>query len=271
MKRNLNQHIKNIERQEQKLFNKPANPLFQSTIGPASQKLQDKIPEKLKVGLNTAFYKGFQLVFEKGSSIIEKTYDKSKISSDYDMYDYAVGKEFSKRHMRMLDKQSKQSKLMNSSFSAIEGGVLGVLGIGIPDIPLFISVMLKTIYEIALSYGFQYDNDDEKAYILILISAAVSKGTKQMEFDDELEQLSSKIDRDIVTNVNTELQMKTTSEMLSDSLLTAKFIQGIPIIGAVGGAVNYTVLNKIGNYARIKYKKRYLLKKVIEERTDNSK
>lgn len=36
--------------------------------------LQSKIPPKVYTGLESAFCKGFTLVFEKGKDIIEKTY-----------------------------------------------------------------------------------------------------------------------------------------------------------------------------------------------------
>ncbi|QRV21485.1 EcsC family protein [Lacrimispora saccharolytica] len=55
--------------------------------------------------------------------------------------------------MKRLDQHSKQSRLINSSISVIEGGVLGAFGIGLPDIPLFLALVLKSVYEIALSYG----------------------------------------------------------------------------------------------------------------------
>ena len=44
-------------------------------------------------------------------------------------------------------------------------------------------------------------------------------------------------------------------------MLTAKFIQGIPIVGAIGGVVNYSIIKRIGEYASLKYKKRYLNRK----------
>ncbi|MDD3172936.1 MAG: EcsC family protein [Herbinix sp.] len=246
------------------IFNKPENPLLKSTILPVMDKIQEKIPEKLETTLNIAFYKGFQLVFEKGSPYIEKTYNKEKIEMDFDINNYAINKDFNKRHIKRLDKQSKQSSMVNSSFSALEGGVLGLLGIGLPDIPLFLSVMVKTIYEVALSYGFPYNSDDEAVYILLLISAAITKGETQKNYDNDLEQQGIKIDHNIVTDCNPDLQMEATAKALSDALLAAKFLQGIPVVGVVGGAVNYNILNKVSNYARIKYKKRYLMKKLSE-------
>ena len=256
--------MRDLEKQEQMMLNQPENSLMKTTVSPLMNKIQSKIPVKLKSTLDTAFYKGFQLVFEKGSNYIEKTYNKDKIEMEYDINNYAVDKKFTKKHFKKLDKQSQQSGMINSTFSILEGGVLGLLGIGLPDIPLFLSVIVKTIYEISLSYGYQYNTPEEKKYILLLICGAITKGEKQKEFDRELELLGEKIDQNIVADCNTEKQMKVTAEIFSDALITAKFIQGIPIIGAIGGVVNYSILNRVSKYARIEYKKRYLQKKIDE-------
>ncbi len=40
--------------------------------------LEDKVPEKLHTTLNAAFRKAFEIVFSKGSGIIEKTNDYIK-------------------------------------------------------------------------------------------------------------------------------------------------------------------------------------------------
>ncbi|MDU1402358.1 EcsC family protein [Clostridium sp.] len=45
-----------------------------------------------------------------------------------------------------------------------------------------------------------------------------------------------------------------------DSLLVSKFVQGIPFVGALGGAANYVVLTNISKMAKLKYKKRFINK-----------
>ncbi len=264
MNKLLTRQLKQIERLEQKIMNQSENQMLKSTLSPAKDKLESMIPEKLKSVLNTAFYKGFQLVFEKGSPYIEKTYQKDKIKVEYDINNYAFDRELNKQYIKRLDKQSKQSNRINASISVVEGSVLGLLGIGLPDIPLFISVLVKTIYEIALSYGFHYDTEEEKAFILLLLCAAISKDDHQRELNTEVDQLGAKLDQNIVTELEIDVLMKNTAQLLSDALLTAKFVQGIPIIGTIGGIVNYNIHKKIATYARIKYKKRYLLKKMQE-------
>jgi hypothetical protein len=83
-----------------------------------------------------------------------------------------------------------------------------------------------------------------------------------MDLNKKLELLSDRLDHNIEAQVDVNTQMKETSKALSEALLTAKFIQGIPIVGVVGGAVNYSTVNRVAKFARIKYKKRYLLNKL---------
>lgn len=265
MEQNLNQQIKRIEDQELRFISKSGNTLLDNTISPVMNKLQDKIPKKLRDTLNNAFYKGFRLVFDKGIPYIEKTYDKDKIELEHDINHYALEKRVNKKHIKKLDHHSKQAKLVNSSISVLEGSILGLFGIGLPDIPLFLSVLMKTIYETALSYGFHYDTPEEKIYIMLLISAAISKGDSQIQLDKELELLADQIDSGHSVNIDLEQQTRATSGMLSEALLTAKFLQGIPIAGVVGGIINYSIVSRVSTYARLKYKKRYLLKNLAKD------
>lgn len=261
MNRQFDKQVKKIKREELNLLKKKENFLYKKTIEPVADKIQGYIPGKLKNALETAFYKGFWLVFEKGNIYIEKTYDKDKIQLEYDLNNYAIGKRTEKKYMKRLDRYSIQSQMINSSISVIEGGVLGALGIGLPDIPLFLSLVMKSVYEIALSYGYQYETEEEKAYILLLICTAMTKQERQKEFHQKLEKLGESIDSGIVTEIDLEEHMKTTAAILSEALLTAKFIQGIPLVGAVGGIVNYNIIRKISRFAGVKYKKRYYMNK----------
>ena len=41
-----------------------------------------------------------------------------------------------------------------------------------------------------------------------------------------------------------------------------KFLQGIPVVGAVGGIYDEVYMKRITEYANLKYKKRFLMKKM---------
>jgi 6-pyruvoyl-tetrahydropterin synthase len=258
----ITKQLRILDKQEHNFLNPKENQFFKTKIVPITENIEAFIPKKVKTTLNTAFYKGFQLVFEKGNSYIEKTYDKDKILLEHDLNNYAVDKSKTNRYLKRLDKQSSKSKLLNSSFAAVEGGVLGILGIGLVDIPIFIAVIIRNVNEIALSYGFQYDSREEKYYILTLISAAIAKDEKQNDWNVRVDKLGAVMNQHKISEDEVKEQMKKTSELLSDAILTAKFVQGIPIVGAIGGLVNHTVIRKVGRYATLKYKKRYLLQKL---------
>lgn len=264
MKSSLDKHIHHIKTEENKLLQKGKPSLLAKAVNPLVEKVQDRIPQKLRTTLNTAFYKGFGLVFQKGSSYIEMTYSKNKLQLEHDLNNYAIDRSGNRKFMKGMDKRANQSNFLNETLSLVEGGVLGVLGIGLPDIPLFLAVMLKSIYEVALSYGFQYESEEEKTYILLMIQTALSAEAKQKQCNLELDRIGSCLDQGRPYDAEMEAQMKETANCLSDALLTAKFIQGFPVVGAVGGLVNYSILRKINRFAQVKYKKRYYIKKKMK-------
>ncbi|MHC1721092.1 MAG: EcsC family protein [Clostridiaceae bacterium] len=261
MSKELERQLKYLDRKEYKILNKKENQLFKEKIEPVIDKIQSKIPKKLMSTLESAFFQGFKLVFEKGHLYIDKTYNKERLKLEYYLNNHAVDKKMNRRHIKRLDKQSDKSQRLNSFISVVEGGVLGALGIGLPDIPIFISVIIKNIHEIAYSYGYNPETEIEKTYILLLICGAMSKGKKQRAFNEEIDLLGKKIDQHCYMETELEKQMRITASVLSEAMLTAKFIQGFAIVGVVGGLVNYSIIKRIGEYASLKYKKRYLNKK----------
>ena len=55
-----------------------------------NQFLSDKVPKGLQQTLDSAFAKAFQLVFEKGTDIIEKSYKKEDIEKEFAINSYAA-------------------------------------------------------------------------------------------------------------------------------------------------------------------------------------
>ena len=57
-------------------------------------------------------------------------------------------------------------------------------------------------------------------------------------------------------------QIEQTADAFAVDMLVMKFIQGIPLVGAVGGLSNPYYFMKIMEYVRLKYHKRYRLEKM---------
>lgn len=233
----------------------------EKTSSALQQKLEEKIPEKLEETLNTAFIKAFDLVFEKGTGLIEKTYNKDQQKTDYQVREYAAGLKESRKTVKAFGRQSQGTRMKNLMISGVEGVGLGLLGIGLPDIPLFTAVILKSVYEIALSYGYEYESEKEQWFILKMIETALKKG-EELERNNSL--LNAWIDQNGIgkTVKGRKEQSKETAAALAEALLYMKFLQGIPVVGAAGGAADTVYLKKITDYAELKYKRRFLRKKI---------
>lgn len=257
MKKIISDHLDKLEKKEQKILSAKRN-MLDEKLEPLMEKVESKVPENVKSTMNSAFCKSFQLVFKNGTKYIEKLYNKGKIQSDHNMNDFKLNSTLNRKTLKKLDRHAVRANLLNTSISAIEGAGLGFLGMGLPDIPLFTAMILKTIYEISLSYGFVYELDDEKIYILNLICASLSKGEEQRRFNDRVDEISTKIDGHFLLDNKLEEEISRASKVLSDSMLASKFVQGIPVVGVVGSFTNYKIINKISSYSAIKYKKRYL-------------
>lgn len=224
-----------------------------------NSRLERFVPAKLNAALDQAFYKAFELVFDKGTHLIEKTYRKEDRELACKVNTYAVSLKENRKNLKAFSKNAGSSQAVNVIASGAGGIGLGVLGIGLPDIPLFTATLLKGIYEIALSYGFSYDTPAEQCFILKLIRTALLSGQEAVLGNDELNQgVSGNTSGSQDYAEEKKRLMRLTAEALSHELLYMKFLQGIPIAGAVGGFYDAVYLKRITDYADLKYKRRFL-------------
>mgnify|MGYP000805762899 CR=1 FL=1 len=72
-----------------------------------NQKLEEKIPPKLQKTLDTAFAKAFALIFEKGTGVIEKTYQRTKLEQDYQVRQYMADVKQNSKSLRSFLKRQE--------------------------------------------------------------------------------------------------------------------------------------------------------------------
>lgn len=211
-------------------------------------KIEKYVPEGLAGTLEAAFTKAFEIVFRDGTGIIKKTYSRG--SSDND-------------DIVMLRNRARAILAKDTVVTAAEGTGLGLAGIGLPDIPVFTAVLLRNIYQLAECYGFDYESKTEQVFILKLIETGLSYGESAEKLNDELNALMEQIDNEDYTYYGLiSQQIKAASEAVSKEVLYMKFIQTIPVVGAAGGISNLTCLNKVGRFAELKYRKRFIMKTI---------
>lgn len=250
----LEQEWERVRKQEQAFLAKKA----EKTESKLNQMLAKKVPDNLQETLDKAFSKAFSLVFEKGTGVIEKTYQKEELQKEYQINEYASRVRGSKKSLKVFSKKAAGAGTVNLLLSGASGIGLGVLGIGLPDIALFTGFVLKSVYETALHYGFDYEEEEEKKFILLLIQGALSFGDDLKHINEEL---NFYMDYGAFAKERTlEQAIRSAAGELSKELLYMKFLQGIPIIGATGGAYDAIYMQQIVTFAELKYRRRFYLK-----------
>ena len=81
---------------------------------------------------------------------------------------------------------------------------------------------------------------------------------KNSELNDIIDYIAAQGDRIGSWNIDKEEQMRATSRSLSEEMIYTKFLQGQLIIGIAGGVFDPIYVNRISNYAVLKYRRRFL-------------
>lgn len=220
--------------------------------------LEGKVPPRLRSTLDTAFAKAFALVFEKGTPLLERTFSPDALSTQHQVDQFSAQLRQDRKSLRTFSRRSARAGAVNLALSGVEGVALGVLGVGLPDIPVFTALLLRSLCEMACHFGFPYDTPEERYFQLLLIQGALSYG-------DELADCCRALDEFIAApalprDFDRSTQTDQTARALSSQLLYTKFLQGIPVVGAAGGACDVVCLNRVQRFARLKYRRRLLLR-----------
>ena len=246
-----------VEKQEQTYMQKR----MEKKDSRLNQLLEKKVPQSLQSKLDIAFSKAFYLIFEKGTGIIEKTYSREELEKTYQINEYTEQVRKNRKSLKTFSQKAASAGNVNLLLSGVSGIGLGVLGIGIPDIVLFTGLMLKSVYEIALNYGFDYEDKREQLLILKMMAASLLSGEEWQEANAEVNAILN-IPDGYVDEEELREQLERTASVFAMDMLILKFIQGLPVVGIFGGVANPIYYKRVLNYVQLKYRKRYLLKQM---------
>lgn len=245
----VKRELRRIELKENRLVKSEPNHALR-------EKLYEKVPEALKNTLQLSFEKAFSLMFLKGRRLIEMSFNSRQLEAEFQGSDYLADKTHSLKSINKVSARVRKNNVLGSAATTATGFSLGFFGMGLPDIPILVGTILKAVYEIAASYGIDYTSREEQIYALRIIRAALLSGAQRAKLFKLLDSPSE-------SSCDLNYEIGETATALSDELLVAKFVQGIPIVGATGGLVNNRVYTKITALAALKYKKRYLIGKLV--------
>lgn len=258
----VRKRLKKIEKKEKKWVEKA----LKKDREPWYDKLTGKIPKSVESKLKLAFSKGFELLFFKGSKLLAKAYPKESIHQEYAISNFAFEIKGTKKSFRKIVNRARRAQFSNTLLMTVEGFGMGITGMGIPDIPVFLALLLKGIYEIASCFGCDFESRNESYFILILMEIAVLNGKEKITANQMADEYINEIVRGDMETFDFNDQLKRTADTYATSTLFLKFLQGAPVVGIIGGLYNPVFYRRIAQYARMKYEKRYLLQKSIELR-----
>ncbi len=150
----------------------------------------------------------------------------------------------------------KKIKIYSSS-SAAEGAITGFGGFfsSLADFPLWLSLKMKMLFEIANTYGVDVTDYKERLYILHIFQLTFSSQKHRNTIIKVMSDWEQQ--KDLMPNDIHEFDWRTFQLEYRDFIDLAKLIQLIPGIGAISGAyVNHTYTKKLGKNAMNAYRMR---------------
>jgi len=248
-----------LEKREARLLKRT---VFSPLSGPM-EKLRERIPNTVRANLDRAFEKAFSLLFgPEGTRFLEHTYAKKKLEAQAGRWEAPLSPAQARKTLSAMNRSAGLTGSIERAAAGVEGTVLGLLGVGLPDIPVLLAFLLRSLFQSAARYGFSYDTPAERTYLLLLLQGALSDGAERLELSARADRLGRALDHGWKTQFNPDIEIRKTAALLSERLLLVKFIQGFPIVGAVGGLSNLSLSSAVSEYGGIKYKKRFLERKV---------
>jgi hypothetical protein len=137
--------------------------------------------------------------------------------------------------------------------AAIEGASTGAGGIllGLADFPLFLSIKMKFLFEVASIYGYSTKEYEERLFLLFVFQLAFSSETQKEEILNMIEHWETK------KHEVKDLDWRVFQQEYRDYIDVVKLMQILPGIGAVvGGVANYHLVQQLGECAMNCYRLR---------------
>lgn len=230
------------------------------------QRLKGVVPEGLQEKLEQAFLKAFEVILFSGTGIIEKTYQKEKLEQAHKIREYSHQLRATRKSLKASAKTAGMQTARNVAGAGIEGAALGLLGIGLPDIPLFLAVIFRSLYTLCLHYGVDYKKGGEQEILLELLAMSLYRGDdftlQDARLNQRLYEMCMSASGHKSNAADAQEVMHRAAKSLSGELLYLKFLQGIPVAGVIGGLYDGIYLKRITDYAAVKMERRYLLSKM---------
>ncbi|WP_409304449.1 EcsC family protein [Peribacillus sp. SCS-155] len=167
-----------------------------------------------------------------------------------------------------MDTVCEDIQKTNSKLAAFQGATTGIGGLFTlaADIPVLLGLSLKTLQDIAVCYGYDPNNREERIFIIKSLQFATSDIVGKEAILNELALFfnnSSNRKDEVISQLQGWREVVATYR---DQFGWKKLLQMVPIAGMVFGAfTNRSMIQDIAETGHMLYKKRRILEKLGEQ------
>jgi uncharacterized protein (DUF697 family) len=226
-------------------------------LGWAIQKIVP--PSAIEGALRSADWLAQQTIAEKW------IFSKSGINNVHDL---------KYRRLRELDELADSFHRWQRGYAVAEGAAAGAAGLpGLAvDIPLLITLTLRTVRGIGVCYGYNSDTETEREFVSgVIATAGASSMTeknaailllRKLEVTlmrQTFKKMAEKAAQQAVSQEAAIIALRDLARQLGVNLTKRKMLQAVPFLGAgIGAAVNWKFMDDIAWAARRSYQERWL-------------
>ena len=160
--------------------------------------------------------------------------------------------------------KAKQRIKFYKNTAATEGALTGAAGIlvGLADFPLWLTLKMKLLHEIAAIYGYDVKDLRERIYILYIFQLTFSSQRSRNNVFRTVENWNEE-EHKLPENMN-EFDWRTFQLEYRDYIDLAKLLQLVPGIGApIGALVNHRLTKKLGTTAMNAFRMRWKFQRAL--------
>lgn len=174
--------------------------------------------------------------------------------------EYIGPQPYTVNRLSLREYKARKSIRLYTRTASVEGAVTGAGGIllGFVDLPAFLAIKMKMLFEIAAAYGHDVRDYKERVFILNIFKLTFSSQKTRNETIVDLENWTAHA-QTLPDNLN-DFDWRNFQLEYRDYMDLAKLAQLIPVIGAgVGAIANYKLSQQLGQMAINAYRLRYFL------------
>ena len=218
------------------------------------------------------------ILFYLHASLQQGSFDKRAIDNLFaqarifrsDIYTLEDMRSLSIDQLRFIAKKQLAKQRLTA---LVQGGITGLGGFlfTLSDLPLMLSINLRTVQLMAMNYGYDMRNPYEMMLVLKLFHAiSLPQPLQEKAWEalmDEAGELNEDAifyegEEDITSQAWLQQPLKHIAKLMALYFLRRKTIQAIPVLGiAAGVGINYSFASHIAEASHMFYQKRFLLKK----------